>query len=121
VCTQTISIKGKCNVVKSAANANDNAMDRNEERRRVEVIMIAFFTMDRLFRADCVYRNAASYAYVLRVVASWILESRSRGNVARGLFEKACEEGVVNEQVLEALRGAGGGVDFEHWAASVVD
>mmetsp|Transcript_5473 Transcript_5473/g.8051 ORF Transcript_5473/g.8051 Transcript_5473/m.8051 type:complete len:422 (-) Transcript_5473:315-1580(-) len=107
-------------VLRCAANAADvaNSMD---ERRRDEVIMTAFYTLDRLFRADCVYRNAASYAYVLRVIATWIPESRSRGNVARGLFEKACEEGVVNEQVLEALRDAGGGMDFEHWAPSVVD
>ena len=41
--------------------------------------------------------------------------------MARRLFEKACEEGVMNEQVLLALRGASGGVDFENWAPIVVD
>ena len=55
-------------VLRCAGNADAaNAMDSNEERGRDEVIVTAFFTLDRLFRADCVYRNAASYASVLRL------------------------------------------------------
>ena len=128
-------------VLRCAANADNNVdnndkTDRfksNNERRRDEVLTAAFYTLDRMYRADCVFRNAASYAYVLTVLANgWIPASRSRGNIARGLFEKACEEGVVGENVLEALRGlaattattaaaAGGGVDFEKWVTSVED
>ena len=54
-------------------------------------------------------RNSATYAYLLRTISNCIPPSLSRGNIAFGLYHKACvQEGVMDENVIKAMRSIGG-------------
>jgi hypothetical protein len=54
-------------------------------------------------------RNSATYAYLLQTVSNCIPPSLSRGNIAFGLYHKACvQEGVMDENVIKAMRSIGG-------------
>jgi hypothetical protein len=54
-------------------------------------------------------RNSATYAYLLQTVSNCIPPSLSRGNIAFGLYHKACDqEGVIDENVIKAMRSIGG-------------
>ena len=54
-------------------------------------------------------RNSATYAYLLQTVSNCIPPSLSRGNIAFGLYHKACvQEGVMDANVIKAMRSIGG-------------
>jgi hypothetical protein len=54
-------------------------------------------------------RNSATYAYLLQTVKNCIPPSLSRGNIAFGLYHKACvQEGVMDENVIKAMMSIGG-------------
>jgi len=105
-------------VLRAIANVND--INPSNEQERDDALSIAFLTLYKIHDSDCVSRNSATFAYMLQVISKLIPESRSRGNIARGLFEKACEDGVVNESVIESLSNAGGGIDFKRWLPSII-
>ncbi|KAL7464803.1 hypothetical protein ACHAXS_008258 [Conticribra weissflogii] len=54
-------------------------------------------------------RNSATYSYLIRTVSNCIPPSLSRGNIAFGLYHKACvQEGVMDENLVKAMRTVGG-------------
>ena len=51
-------------------------------------------------------QNAATFvAYMIQVVDKFIPPSLTRGNMGLALYKAACEEGVVDDSVLEAMKG----------------
>lgn len=57
-------------------------------------------------------RNAATYAYVIQTLTNCIPPSLSRGNMTYALWHKGCvEEGVLDRNLVEAMRGVGGYTD----------
>lgn len=54
-------------------------------------------------------RNSASYAYLIQTLSNCIPPSLSRGNMTFGLYHKGCVmEGVMDERLVEVMRGVGG-------------
>ena len=104
-------------VIRTAVNM---AYDNKDEQVRDEALTAAFHSLYLIHDSDCAHRNSATFTYMFQVLSKFIPESRSRGNIARGLFEKACEDGVVNEALLQALSNAGGGMDFDNWLPSIL-
>ena len=103
-------------LIRTAANV---PYDGKSDLVRDEAIDLAFTTFDRLFRNDAVDRNSATYTHLLRVVYKFIPNSRSKGNIAYGLFVKACDESVVDEHVWDTLKsfgvGTGCGPEFDRY------
>jgi hypothetical protein len=103
-------------------NGNDNDDDDNAARMRDEALQTAFGVYDEMrFHVD---RNAATYAYMLRVVAKFLPPSKTRGNIAHGLWTHAKRNHVASRQVLEALHHTNipsNGVDFDEWFRDNVD
>jgi hypothetical protein len=96
--------------------------DDNAARMRDEALQTAFGVYDEMrFHVD---RNAATYAYMLRVVAKFLPPSKTRGNIAHGLWTHAKRNHVASRQVLEALHHTNipsNGVDFDEWFRDNVD
>ena len=107
-------------VIRAAANAH---VDPHNEQERDLTLSSAFMTLYNIHDSDCVHRNSATFTYMLQVVEKLIPPSRSRGNIARGLFQKACDDGVVDNNVLNALEkiSGGGGIDFDSWILQITE
>lgn len=107
-------------VLRGVANApyvkGDDDNDDDNARIRDEALQTAFGVYDEMrFHVD---RNAATYAYMLRVVAKFLPPSKTRGNIAYGLWTHAKRNHVASRQVLEALHHTNipsNGVDFDQW------
>ena len=51
-------------------------------------------------------QNAATFvAYMIQVVDKFFLPSLTWGNMGLALYKAVCEEGVVDDSVLEAMKG----------------
>ena len=107
-------------VIRTAANAD---VDPNNEEERDLALTSSFLSLYRIHNSEYVHRNSATFTYILKVVEKYIPKSRSRGNIARGLFQKACDDGVVSDTVLNALAkiSGGGGVDFDAWIPQIIE
>jgi len=63
-------------------------------------------------------RNSATFQYMLEVVRKFLPPSRSRGNIAHGLWTQAKRHHVASSQVLKALHAAhspSNGEEFDEW------
>ena len=51
-----------------------------------------------------VLANSATYTYAMRSLTRHLPDSRSRGNMAVALWRMACEDGVVDDDIVQACR-----------------
>jgi len=94
----------------------DNEMVRDEA---IDLAFGVYTDMNDFHRDDqAIARNAATYVYMLRCVHKFIPDSRSKGNIAYGIFCHASQEDrVVNQQVWDVITkeypNDCGGPDFQ--------
>jgi hypothetical protein len=90
--------------------------EANEEEIRDAALETAFGIYDEMrWHVD---RNSATFQYMLFVVGKFLPPSRSRGNIAHGLWTQAKRHHVASSQVLEALHDAhapSNGAEFDEW------
>lgn len=85
--------------IRALKDSTKNATSRSAVKRQAKLVSEGTLTG----------RNSATYAYLLRTVSNCIPPSLSRGNIAFGLYHKACvQEGVIDENVIKAMRSIGG-------------
>eukprot|EP00574_Skeletonema_japonicum_P002784 CAMPEP_0201714004 /NCGR_PEP_ID=MMETSP0593-20130828/642_1 /ASSEMBLY_ACC=CAM_ASM_000672 /TAXON_ID=267983 /ORGANISM="Skeletonema japonicum, Strain CCMP2506" /LENGTH=612 /DNA_ID=CAMNT_0048203225 /DNA_START=78 /DNA_END=1917 /DNA_ORIENTATION=- len=85
--------------IRALKDSTKNATSRSAVKRQAKLVSEGVLTG----------RNSATYAYLLRTVSNCIPPSLSRGNIAFGLYHKACvQEGVMDENMIKAMRGIGG-------------
>jgi hypothetical protein len=85
--------------LRALKDSTKNATSRSSVKRQAKLVSEGTLTG----------RNSATYAYLLRTVSNCIPPSLSRGNIAFGLYHKACvQEGVMDENVIKAMRSIGG-------------
>jgi len=88
--------------IRALKDSTKNATSRSAVKRQAKLVSEGTITG----------RNSATYAYLLRTISNCIPPSLSRGNIAFGLYHKACvQEGVMDENVIKAMRGIGGYVE----------
>jgi len=91
-------------------------LDIPTSKLRDTALNIALNTMREMEVSVCIERNSMTWVYVLQTIQKYIPESRSRGNIVRALFHIAGDtDGVVNQQVLDALASNGGGEEYKSW------
>jgi hypothetical protein len=69
-------------------------------------------------------RNAATYTYMLEVVAKFLPPSRTRGNISYGLWTHAKRNHVASREVLDALHHShipSNGAEFDEWLKDNTD
>lgn len=85
---------------------------------RDEALEVAFGVYDEMrWHVD---RNSATFQYMLQVVQKFLPPSRSRGNIAHGIWTQAKRHHVASSQVLSALQQAhvpSNGKEFDEWCA----
>jgi hypothetical protein len=84
---------------------------------RDDALTVAFGAFDALYQSG-VERNSATYGYLLLTVAKYMPASRTRGNVARGMFHHAQEQGLIDADVVAAQTAANtpsNGPEFDEW------
>jgi len=85
--------------LRALKDSTKNATSRSSVKRQAKLVSEGALTG----------RNSATYAYLLQTVSNCIPPSLSRGNIAFGLYHKACvQEGVIDENVIKAMRSIGG-------------
>jgi len=85
--------------LRALKDSTKNATSRSAVKRQAKLVAEGALTG----------RNSATYAYLLQTVSNCIPPSLSRGNIAFGLYHKACDqEGVIDENVIKAIRSIGG-------------
>jgi len=94
-----------------------------DERLRDACLDVGCEVFDGILRYEGLERNGATYMYFMTVIMNAVPESRSKGNILFGLFEKAKREGVLDEKVLEVLQKERGdlGVDYGNWRTHWLD
>jgi hypothetical protein len=115
-------------VLRGVANTPYSNHNNNDDEIREEALQTAFGVYDemRLHHVGTAAaadnnnnRNAATYTYMLQVVAKFLPPSRTRGNIAHGLWTHAKRNHVASKQVLEALTQhanvPSNGVEFDQW------
>ena len=95
-------------------------LDVPTQKVRDTALNIGLRTFEQMHSSDCVERNAATYKYVLQIIHKFIPECRSRGNIVRSYFDLACKEGVVDQNVTEALKNNGGGEPYTEWVEDIL-
>ncbi len=113
----------------ASTNSNDddntsNSNSSNTKKLRDQALYYAFGMYDTLRHANNLTRNSATMTYMLQVVSKFFPPSRTRGNVAHGLWMHAVRQGIVDPHVMEALRAAhtpSNGVEFDDWTRLYLD
>lgn len=100
--------------------ANVDYSGEGDEMIRDDALETAFGVYDEMkWHAD---RNSATFVYMLGVVEKFLPPSRSRGNIAHGLWSHATRMNVASSQVLDALHKAhkpSNGEQFDEWLEMV--
>ena len=85
--------------LRALKDSSKNATSRSAVKRQAKLVSEGTLTG----------RNSATYAYVLQAISNCIPPSMTRGNIAFGIYHKACvQEGVIDENVIRAMRSIGG-------------
>mmetsp|Transcript_25723 Transcript_25723/g.51483 ORF Transcript_25723/g.51483 Transcript_25723/m.51483 type:complete len:680 (+) Transcript_25723:225-2264(+) len=101
--------------LRSISKSSLNATSRSALKRQAKLLAPGSNADHKSkFNAITSGRNSATYAYMLRTISNCIPPSLSRGNIAFGLYHKACvQEGVMDEILVKAMRNVGGYEDNE--------
>mmetsp|Transcript_15767 Transcript_15767/g.29928 ORF Transcript_15767/g.29928 Transcript_15767/m.29928 type:complete len:757 (-) Transcript_15767:1300-3570(-) len=96
--------------LRSISKSSLNATSRSALKRQAKLLAPGSNADHKSkFNAITSGRNSATYAYMLRTISNCIPPSLSRGNIAFGLYHKACvQEGVMDEILVKAMRNVGG-------------
>jgi hypothetical protein len=88
---------------------------KSDEAKRDAALQLGLGIYDSMrYMVD---RNSATYTYVLKLIDQCLPPSRSRGNIAHGLWTEATRESVVDLNVIEAFRDvqSKSGNEFAAW------
>jgi len=69
-----------------------------------DAALFASFSVYDAFGEYLQPRNAATFAYMIQVVTNFIPPSLTRGNIGLALYKAACEERVLDDIVVDAMR-----------------
>jgi hypothetical protein len=103
-------------VLRGVANTPFDNNNSNDHYVRDNALQTAFGVYDEMrFHAE---RNAATYQYMIQVVGKFLPPSKTRGNIAYGLWTHAKRNHVASQEVLDALHQTGfstNGDEFDKW------
>lgn len=105
--------------LRSLKHSTKNATSRSALKKQAKMLAMGV-NPDYKDNSIVSGRNSATYTYLLQTVVKCVPPSLSRGNIAFGLYYKACvQEGVMDEQLVKAMMSVGGynGADLEDAAA----
>ena len=96
--------------LQSMKNSTKNATSRSAIKKQAKLLTIGSNVNYKSSQNNIMSgRNAATYAYLIQTITNCIPASLSRGNIAFGLYHKACvQEGVLDGRLVKAMRGVGG-------------
>lgn len=69
-------------------------------------VRIAFEAFERLGKNE-LGRNSRTFGLIIGVAGRHLSDATARGEIVRAMFSGACKEGVVDEGIMEAIRGVG--------------
>lgn len=104
-------------VLRGIANTPyDNNNHNNNTDVRDSALEVAFGVYDEMrFHTE---RNAATHQYMIQVVNKFLPPSKTRGNIAYGLWTLAKRDHVASQEVLDALLSvfsSNNGVEYDNW------
>ena len=88
-------------LIRAAANQKHD-VEKLDVKDRDHAILLAFQSYDALKQSKLVEANSATYCYLLQTVSKYFPPSRSRGNIAHGMWHQACTQGLVDDSVIQA-------------------
>ncbi|KAL3795250.1 hypothetical protein HJC23_008335 [Cyclotella cryptica] len=93
--------------LRSIKNSTKNATSRSALKRQAKMLELGKTSTKS--RDIISGRNSATYSYLLQTVKNCVPASISRGNIAFGLYHKACvQEGVMDYALVKTMMGMGG-------------
>lgn len=88
-------------LIRNAANQTYEPSSENMKLRD-EAICLAFQSLDALNQSKLFNANSATYSYLLKVVSKYFPPSQMRGNIAHGMWHHACNEGIIDDDVIKS-------------------
>lgn len=88
---------------------------------RDSALILAFGAFDAMTHS-AVDRNCATYAYLLDCIGKYVPTSKTKGNIAHGLFRHATTQGLIDKTVMDAFVRANtpsNGDEFDKWISSL--
>lgn len=95
------AIRIAANAPWSSSAGNDDADTAATDRENALILALGAF--DALSQSAILERNSATYTYLLQTIAKYFPPSQSRGNIARGMWQHALLQGVIDEGVMDAM------------------
>jgi hypothetical protein len=93
--------------LRSIKNSTRNATSRSAIKKQAKMLQ----TGKTHYRSKDIIsgRNSATYSYLIQTIQKCIPASISRGNIAFGLYHKACvQEGLMDDALVKTMMGLGG-------------
>jgi hypothetical protein len=105
------SIVGAVNAfVRVCASVRPTSTEQN-----TQVLREALRAVRELHSTYHVHPNSESYAEVLRVAKNLLSVGKERSRILKDIFQTCCDQGLVDEHVLQALKGAASEDQYIEW------
>ncbi|GAX12941.1 hypothetical protein FisN_22Hh244 [Fistulifera solaris] len=104
-------------LIRVAANQKYDAK-KSDVQDRDHALLLAFQSYDALKQCKLVEANSATYCYLLQTVSKYFPPSKSRGNIAHGMWHQACTQGLVDDSVIQAyldVNSPSNGSEFDEY------
>lgn len=100
-----------------------SCIETTDERSRDTAFENMFLAFNTMYHDDYVYRNSATYRYMLQALKHHFPISELRGNIACGMWQKCITDKVLDMHVYEALKKLSDegnhSLDYDRWWAKI--